>query len=230
MKSKKTLVLIACIVVLVAAAVTGSLAFLIDEASVTNTFTVGKVDIKVDEADPENPGIRTEDGNEYHILPGQTYAKDPMLTVLAGSEESYIRMVMEISNHSAVQAIVDNHCGGDYAVLFGQNGYGSDWTYVDYEVDSAKNTISFEFRYNATVSTLDPKEDLALQPLFTELVVPDLVSRDELAALYGDETTVEDDFKITVYGHAIQTEGFIGDVDKAWESFENQYAYENQNP
>ena len=49
--TKKVLALILCFATVAAIAVAGTLAWLTDRESVTNTFTVGKVDITVDEAD-----------------------------------------------------------------------------------------------------------------------------------------------------------------------------------
>ena len=88
----------------------GTLAYLTDRQEVVNTFTLGDVDIKVDEAPvtPDGKPIVGEDrvdGNEYHLIPGQTYTKDPTMTVLKGSEESYVRMMVTINRISELRAI-----------------------------------------------------------------------------------------------------------------------------
>ena len=58
MKSiNKTLIVILAVVAVVVASVLGTLAYLTDRSSVENTFTVGNVDIKLDEA------VIDEDGN-----------------------------------------------------------------------------------------------------------------------------------------------------------------------
>ena len=87
MKKFKALLVVACALLLVAASVFGTMAYLTSTDTVTNTFTVGKVNIKLDEA-KANPdgslvrGAARVKANEYKLLPGHTYNKDPMVTVL----------------------------------------------------------------------------------------------------------------------------------------------------
>ena len=103
MKTKsKILLLMLCAVALVAASVLGTLAYLTSTDEVVNTFTVGKVQIKLDEAkaNPDGSLVPNADrvkANSYKLLPGHTYNKDPMVTVLMGSESSYIKMTVTFS-------------------------------------------------------------------------------------------------------------------------------------
>ena len=56
MKTKsKALLLTLCAVLLVAASVLGTMAYLTSTAKVENTFTIGKVEITLDETDVTNP-------------------------------------------------------------------------------------------------------------------------------------------------------------------------------
>lgn len=91
MKNSKPIVLALCAVLLVAATVFGTVAYLTDNAAVVNTFTVGQVKLRLDEAKVDAggkpTGERTEIGNSYHLIPGVTYTKDPTVTVLGNSEE-----------------------------------------------------------------------------------------------------------------------------------------------
>ncbi len=109
MKKKKAFLLVACAVLLVVASVMGTMAYLTDSASVTNTFTVGKVDIKLDEStvneygEHTNPAGRAEAGNSYKLIPGHEYVKDPIVTVLAGSEASWLFVKVE-NEISAIEA------------------------------------------------------------------------------------------------------------------------------
>lgn len=83
MKRSKSLVLALCAILLVVGTILGTVAYLQDTASVVNTFTVGNVHLKLDEAvvdeKGEPTGGRTETGNAYHLLPGETYTKIPPL-------------------------------------------------------------------------------------------------------------------------------------------------------
>lgn len=224
MKMKKGLLALLCIVAIMASAIFGTLAYLTDAEAVVNTFSVGKVHLKLDEAPVDENGKETEGdrvhANEYHILPGQTYDKDPTVTVLAGSEKSYVRILMTVYNASAVQAIIDadNDSGNDvkdYANLFGgwENGM---WLYEDFTTDSVANTITFEFRYYETVEgKKDGKDaDVKLDPLFTEIVVPGYVTKEQLQALENGT------FKIELVAHAIQAAGF-DNADAAWAAFKS---------
>lgn len=98
MKTKsKALLLTLCAVLLVAASVMGTMAYLTSTDEVNNTFTVGNVKITLDEAKvnidgtPVTPAERVK-ANEYKLLPGHTYTKDPTVTVKAVSESSYVRI------------------------------------------------------------------------------------------------------------------------------------------
>lgn len=214
----KALLLTLCALTVVIATVLVTVAYLTDRETVVNTFTVGNVNITLEETDVDKDGDVQK--NSYHILPGKTYEKDPTLTVNAKSEESYVRMILTVHNMRAVQAIVDNDKNGltDYADLF--DGWNENaWLYKGFETDEAENTISFEFRYFKTVDGFDDngnEADEELPELFNALVVPGALDGDELAALY------EGGFKIVVEGHAIQTATFENDEDGAWATFDAQ--------
>ena len=205
--------------------VMGTLAYLTDSESVTNTFTIGRVDIVLDEADVDKNG-EIIDGNdrvkenEYHLIPGQTYTKDPTITVQANSEESYIRMIMTVHNASAVQNIIYKYQLGDFSALI--DGWDEMvWLYQDFSEDKAANTISFEFRYKETVGA--DSTPAKLPALFETLIVPGEVTGEELQKLYdpNGDGNYEDGFKMVVVGHAIQKAGF-DDADAAWTAFEEQ--------
>ena len=99
MNMKKTL-LVLCALALIAGSVFGTLAYLTDSEAATNTFTVGKVGITLDEAKvtpggkPVTPAARVQK-NEYHLLPGQTYTKDPTIHVSDDSEGCYLFVKVE---------------------------------------------------------------------------------------------------------------------------------------
>lgn len=78
-------------VLLVVGTVFGTMAYLTDNESVTNTFTVGKVYITLDEEDVDNSSSEARDQeNEYHLIPGHEYAKDPTVHIQADSEDCYV--------------------------------------------------------------------------------------------------------------------------------------------
>lgn len=100
MKKSKAILMALCAVLLVAASVMGTLAYLTSTDSVTNTFTVGKVAITLDEAKVGTDGTPVQgaarvDANEYHLLPGHTYKKDPTIHVATDSEDCYLFVKVE---------------------------------------------------------------------------------------------------------------------------------------
>lgn len=213
MKTKKILLICLCVVAIVAASVLGTLAYLTDREAVTNTFTVGNVDITLDEEKVTPDGKPTPEdddrvnGNEYHLIPGQTYTKDPTMTVVKGSEESYVRMLVTINCYSELKTIFGNV---DLTTIF--NGYdAATWIYQTKTENTTDNTVTYEFRYKETV---DPAEqDVKLDALFDSFTVPGTLTGEQLAALA--------DLEIVVNGHAIQAVGFEK-VDDAWAAFDAQ--------
>ncbi|MDD6320000.1 MAG: SipW-dependent-type signal peptide-containing protein [Oscillospiraceae bacterium] len=95
----KVLGLMMAAVLLVSATIFGTMAYLTSTDEVTNTFTVGKVDIELDETDVKIDGTKDSDdrvkSNDYHLLPGHEYIKDPTVHVKADSENSYIFVKVE---------------------------------------------------------------------------------------------------------------------------------------
>ena len=96
MKSKKKVfVTVLCAAALVVASVLGTMAYLTSQTeTVTNTFTVGNVALTLDETDVTPRGGKDTDarvkGNEYKLIPGHTYIKDPTVHVDTDSEESWL--------------------------------------------------------------------------------------------------------------------------------------------
>lgn len=77
---KKILALVLALTLLVAGVVGGTLAWLTDRtAEVKNTFTVGDINIGL-----------TETTTDYKMVPGNTIAKDPTVTVKAESEACWL--------------------------------------------------------------------------------------------------------------------------------------------
>lgn len=244
MKTKsKALLLTLCAVLLVAASVLGTMAYLTSTDTVTNTFTIGKVEITLDETDVTNPNGPRVKANSYKLMPGTTYTKDPTVTVLKGSEDSYVRMKVTFNNASKLMAMlpsadnledftpdeialikkvapilfltnytaVDSVWLPEYAML-GMEKTLADPNYFVY--DAANDTVTYIFYYPAMVKAKDvAAADLALEPIFTEISLPEHVTGEQLNAL--------DSFKITVVAEAIQA-GSFANAGAAWAAFAEQ--------
>lgn len=233
MKARKILVSIAALALVAAISIGGTIAYLTSQDQVKNTFTVGKVKITLDEARVNQdgdklyvPNDKTEDenfkdyttdstnatiakrvkANDYKLLPGHTYTKDPTVTVKAGSEESYVRMLVTVTFD---KQLTDEQLATNLDNIF--VGYNSNnWVRnaKDVKIVDDKTVITYEYRYNTTVSagTTDNK----LPALFTGIKVPGEWTNEDLAAIGA--------FNIGIVAEAIQADGFTT-ADLAWAAF-----------
>lgn len=236
MKTKsKALLLTLCAVLLVAASVLGTMAYLTSTDTVTNTFTVGKVEIKLDETDVTNQTGPRVQANSYKLMPGTTYTKDPTVTVLKGSEDSYVRMKVTFNNATKIIALctdpefADEVTGVENAfplirmVKFVEaNAAKWDGIIPDnmvemedmllmpkyFAYDKTADTLTYIFYYRETVTA--PTADVVLPVLFNSITVPEWVTGEQLAKL--------NNFKITVVAEAIQAGSFDNAAD-AWSHF-----------
>lgn len=106
---KKTVALLLALVMVFGAAIGGTFAYLTSTKSVQNTFTVGSIDITLDEAKVDNMGnpLDAQDNkvtldkaervtaNTYKLIPGHKYTKDPTIHVVKGSEPCYLFVKVE---------------------------------------------------------------------------------------------------------------------------------------
>lgn len=216
--TKRAILLVVCAILLVVASVFGTMAYLTDYAEVKNTFTIGNVGLKLDETVvdlygvADNPAVRAEKGNQYKLISGHTYTKDPMVTVDADSEESYIRMIVKISDIADVKAAFGTDATTGYFLpqYFVQGWDPAVWVSTNVvDETTIPGTAIYEFRYFETVST-DDAGAKELAPLFTSFKVPEEVENDALGKLA--------DMEITVEAHAIQADGFA-DAAAAWVEF-----------
>ena len=238
MKTKsKALLLTLCAVLLIAASVLGTMAYLTSTDTVTNTFTVGKVEIKLDETDVTNPTGPRVQANSYKLMPGTTYTKDPTVTVKAGSEESYVRMKVTFNNAAALMEMLPsadnledftpdeialikkiapilfltNYTKVDSVWLPEYAMLGIEKTLADpnyFVYDAANDTVTYIFYYPTTVTATTA--DVTLPALFDTIKVPEHVTGEQLAKL--------NNFKITVIAEAIQAGSFTDAAD-AWSHF-----------
>ena len=178
MKTKsKALLLTLCAVLLVTASVLGTIAYLTSTDTVENTFTVGSVEISMDEAavNPDGTVIANADRvreNSYHLLPGHPYTKDPIIHVGSDSEDCWIFVKVE-------NGISDIEAGTTIANQLTTNG----WTAVSGTTDI--------FAYQDIVS-----KDTDI-PVVGSFTISGDVDADDLAEY--------EDAEIIVTAYAVQT-------------------------
>lgn len=189
MKTKnKALLLSLCAVLLVAASVLGTMAYLTSQDAVTNTFSVGSVAISMDELDVDNSTEGENDrdkANNYKLLPGHQYTKDPIVHVSSTSEDCYlfVKVVNEITaiEDDATTVADQMETKGWIAVDGAENIY----VYVG-TTEGASAPLAVAANSNITV--------------FESFKVKGSVTNEELAN-YAGKT-------ITVTAYAVQKDGF----------------------
>lgn len=206
-KLRKFLTLFGCAALLVCMTVAGTLAYLTSQDTVTNTFTVGKVAITLDEAkvNADGKALTGNDAarvktNSYKLMPGHEYDKDPTVTVKAGSEECYVKMTVTVSNASQLDKMFKAHIA-DFEIDDVVVGYDkTEWMLEDNIENKTDNTRTYVFYYKSTVNASASTSDIVLDDLFEQIIVPGVLTNAEIDAING--TT------ITVNAYAVQKDGF----------------------
>ena len=240
MKARKILVSLAALALVAAISIGGTLAYLTSTKSVKNTFTVGNIQMTLTETDiTKDDGTRTartDKGNEYKLYPGQTYTKDPQVTIVGGSEDCYVRMLVEVANIDKLKAAFPLVDGEGADITENSKYYAADGTFLiqylcgdwnesawpctkvinnttvqDSEGKDTQGAI-YEFRFASPVAHAE--SDQTLPELFKTIIVPGTVDNTALALLGQVE--------INVIGNAVQMKGFESNVDAAWAAFESQ--------
>lgn len=238
---KKILVACLCVALAVLTVAGTTLAYLTSKDTVTNTFTVGNVKITMDEAKVTTDGTPVVGAdrvkaNDYKLMPGHTYTKDPTVTVVKGSEEAYVRLKVTFNNAADIIAMCTDPEFADGDPTGVENAYplirmvnfvernAAKWDGIIpdnmvetgdmlaeakyFAYDKAADTLTYYFYYNETVAA--PNGNVVLPVLFDSITVPEWVTGEQLAKL--------NNFQIVAVAEAIQADGFA-DADAAWAAF-----------
>lgn len=154
---KRILVTVVSALLLMAVTVAGTLAYLqATTDAVVNTFTYGKVNfagLGLDEAKVDDHGVEIADAgrvkaNEYKLLPGQTYIKDPTVHIEEGSEPCWVFIKVE----NGIYAIEDAEGNTIKKQILANN-------WVALEVDENGNGVYY---YKDIINGLDDEANLDL--------------------------------------------------------------------
>ncbi|MBQ7343798.1 MAG: hypothetical protein IJW53_03420 [Clostridia bacterium] len=203
-KNKKLVTVVSamfCAVVLVAGSIAGTIAYLTSQATVTNTFTVGDIEIKLVESKVDVYGALVSDAdpvteNEYKLIPGHEYTKDPKVTVVANSEDCYL-FVKVVNGISAIEVATGN--GDTIAEQLTAKG----WVNLSGDI----------WYYNTKITLKDTDQEISVFESFTLKNDVDVT---------GYATSDNSDSKIVVTAYAVQSNGFTSkgtlaeNVTDAW--------------
>ena len=209
---KRTLITVLAMLLVCIISVSVTFAYLYDKSkSVVNTFSVGNVEISLDEADVDNDSNTADNvtingkirdlANEYKLMAGATIAKDPTVRVSKYSEESYVFVKVIVTDN--VEAVLDmSHVTAQMSA----NG----WTNLSGDI----------YYYNYTATGIGNDADVAL-PVFTTIKVKSEVKGEDLVKAAADGQS------ITITAYAIQAdtikdagETHAANAQAAWNALE----------
>ena len=183
--ASKTLVLALAVMLIVGATIGGTVAWLTAQTpSVTNTFTVGDINIELTES--ENLNLK--------MVPGNVIDKDPVVTVVDGSEDCYLFVKIEKST------TLDKYIS--YTVASG-------WTELD-NVDGV---------YYRVVNATDGTKSFSVLAN-DQVTVNEGVTKADMEALKAENATQP---TLTFTAYAVQKDN-IDTAALAWEKITNPSA------
>ncbi len=233
---RNIIVLTLAAVVLVTTTVFTTMAYLLSTAKVSNVFTVGNVAIEMFETavgpDGQKPANydpsakKTADTNSYHILPGETYWKDPTVYIKAGSADTllFVKARNQIANIETTEAgkTMKDQMEANGWRRVAQTSIG-DWIYV-YAGGALTDGVDATFGSIIPASDEEQKKDL-----FQTFTIDKACNEEAYKLAQGAA--------VTITAYAIQGGTFHDDnnnvskqnVVDAWNAIVSKVAYEAGN-
>ena len=200
---KKILALSMCIALAAIAIVGASLAYFTDTKTATNTFTMGNVQIKLDETNVNDPEGDRVTSNVYNVYPGAVVTKDPIVHNI-GKNGAYIRATVNVSNWmNLVGAYYP-----DFKETFPNDGYKAALNLLVGELGEGWSVVGVEAGDVFTIGQFDAKFILKYDGV--------LASGTDTTAMFqtvtipaGIDNANADSFdEVKVVAQAIQADGF----------------------
>lgn len=221
--SRKVIVLVLVLSLLLGCAAGGTFAWLVAKAEpLANTFAPGNINLTLTEPSWETnvtkkTGKFDAEGNEievemYKTLPGDMIPKDPTVTVGAGSADCYVRLFVVIWWEPYTDSHFWAEDSDDWFVQKASSEYTGNWwqngnciSLYDHTNDSVLGIVN-EYRYTTKIKT--SAVDQKLRPLFDYIQVPTNLGQEQFASL--------DNFKLIIFAQAVQADGFA-DMNAAFD-------------
>ncbi len=189
MKKRKTM--IAAIILLLVFIVGGAIAYFTDTDDVTNTFTIGDVDIEVEESlwealtDTDSNGI-PDDAQD--MMPGESVAKDPKINNLSTTNPAYVFMKVEAPCTTDTPGVE----------LFPYTADTTHW-YLITNGTCTNGTITRIYAYGTSSAMTALAAQGSTETLFDSVTL--------LSTLTGTENGINTNLDMVITGYAIQSEG-----------------------
>ena len=200
---KKILALSMCIALAAIAIVGASLAYFTDTKTATNTFTMGNVQIKLDETNVNDPKGDRVTSNVYNVYPGAVVTKDPIVHNI-GKNGAYIRATVNVSNWmNLVGAYYP-----DFKETFPNDGYKAALNLLVGELGEGWSVVGVEAGDVFTIGQFDAKFILKYDGV--------LAAGDDTTAMFQtvtipagiDNANAGSFDEVKVVAQAIQADGF----------------------
>ena len=205
-KAVKLLSILLAAALLIGASIGGTLAYLSAKSdTVVNTFTVGNINIKLEETDATHNNDKYE--KSFKMIPGQVYLKDPVVTVEGGSEACYLFVK------------IDETC----TVAKGTEGTYNFSDFIDYGIvgetwESVPGTTNV---YYTTVDAVSGNQAFpVLKNIYTgtdkqtyangSIIIKDTVTKEMMDAVQADLSKAP---KLTFTAYAVQSANIPGNSD-----------------
>ena len=209
-KLRRILLTVCSAALLVCVTVGATTAYLTSKATVTNTFTIGKLAITKDETDVTVYGEKDTDErvveNSYKIMPGHTYIKDPQIhfawngTEAVDSEDAYLFVAVK----NELAAIEETETAENGYKNINSQILGNGWTTLTRDGVNDGYTVYYK-RVAGSATKVDYN-------VFASFKTQGSLSGTDIAAYEGKT--------IVVKAYAIQADGFgtadAPDAAAAW--------------
>ena len=236
MNKKKIISLCTVGALSVATVVGGTLAYFTDMDTADNTFSIGNVQIEIEEEFDEN---------DAQLIPGRDINKDVYVKNV-GANDAYVRVHIAIpadmddgnpeynasKNFLHFNFTQDSVASGqwswlpEYTTEIGYRGNGAgNWNFYTATIDEEAYNV-YIVTYRSVLKANEKTATQALDKVYLDKTVDAVVSEDGQTITYedtkGNEVTmgIDETFDIKVFAEAVQSEGF----DNAYAAFEASYA------
>lgn len=226
---RNAIILAAVAVVLVVTTVLVTVAYLTSSAVVANTFTVGKVGISMFESKTDEdgniieavPGEKTSKGNNYLLVPGHTYVKDPTIYVNDTSTKAYLFIKVR-NDISSIERTDDATNNPTIAQQLAKNGW------KEHHVTATDKV----YVYTGVEGNIIGGEAAPAQYIGDDYAKTEIPVFEQFSVTNDADVSIYTAARVSIMAYAIQDSptqfgafGTAGATTKAWDAIVKAYPY-----